>query len=194
MSITLNQTLADKYANSYVDVAYCDDFWLNHYSATKALAWAGLSSAQKTSLLIKACRVIETARFTVFSRVKDWRPLYYDRRTHIVAQLNDNILPVKYFYYQSLQFPRNLDRDIDSGALYIPEPVMLAQCEQTVYSLNFDDTALSNRMQGVVQDQTSVGSIHLFQTYTADGSEFCPQALEYVKPFLLKSSYEVRRG
>jgi len=193
MAVTLNNTLTDAYANSYVDVAYADDYWDNHWNSTKSDQWNALDTTVKERLLIQACRVIETARFTVNVRLRDGYPLYYDRRTHIVAQLNDQILPVKYYFYQRLQFPRNLDRDINSGALYVPEPVMLAQCEQAVYTINFDDTALANRMQGITHDNTSIGNIRVRQEYTGDGSMWSPVALEYVKPYLLKTSYEMRR-
>lgn len=194
MSITLNTTLADKYANSYATAAYCDDFWSNHYNTAKAIQWAALTDGQKTTLLIKSCRVVETARFTLFSNLAQWIPLYYDRRTGIVAQLNTQVDPVRYYYYQALQFPRNLDRDINTGDLFIPEPVLMAQCEQTVYSLNFDDTAVANRMQGIVTDHTYVGNIKLAQAYVGNGSEWSPQALEYIRPLLLKTSSRVRRS
>src|ERR1700675_4761813 len=110
MPLTLDTTLADMYANSYITVAYADDYWSNHYNSTKAAQWLALNTGQKGNLLIQACRTIETARFTENVRLRDGYPLLYDRRTRVVVQLNDQIQPVKYYYYQRLQFPRNLDR------------------------------------------------------------------------------------
>lgn len=189
----LDNTMTDPYANSYVDVAYCDDHWANHWDSIKAGQWQALQEPQKERLLMQACRVIETLRFTESSRLRDNYNLVYDRRSRVVVQLNDQVQPVKYYYYQRLQFPRNLDRDINTGDLYIPEPIMAAQCEQTVYILNFDDSALATRIQGVTQDSTSVDTIRLRQSYLGGGSTLCPMALEYVRPFLLKSSYQNRR-
>lgn len=191
--ITLNNTLTDEFANSYADVAYCTDYWTNHFDQTKAAQWTALAEPQQERLLIQACRVIETARFTESSRLRDNYNLVYDRRTRLVVQLNDQIQPVKYYYYQRLQFPRNIDRNIETGALFVPEPILMAQCEQTVYLLNFDDTSIANRMQGVTNDSTQVDTIRLRQTIVAGGSMFSPLAFEYCRPFFLKSTYQTRR-
>lgn len=194
MALTLNKTLSDEYANSYIDVAYADDYWASHFSSTKAAQWAALSTDQKTNLLIEACRVIETARFTENVRLQNASyPLIYDRRRRVVLQINQDLLPVKFYYLQRLQFPRNLDRDVTTGNTYIPEPLMMAQAEQTVYTLNYDDTAAANRMSGVTQDSITVGNIRLHQTYVADASMWSPMALEYARPFMLKTSHQLRR-
>lgn len=193
MALTLNTTLADPYANSYIDITYCSDYWANHYNQVKAAQWAALTPGQQNNLLIEACRVLETARYTENVRLRDGYPLLYDRRTRVVVQLNDQIQPVKYYFYQRLQFPRNLDRDVTTGTLFVPEPILMAQAEQTVYTLNFDDTALANRAMGVTADYINVGNIRLRQSYVSDGSTFSPTALEYVRPYLLKSSYQARR-
>jgi hypothetical protein len=191
--IVLDNTLSDEFANSYADVSYCDDYWANHFDQTKAAQWSALSETQKERLLIQACRILETARFTESSRMRDNYNLVYDRRSRLVVQLNDQIQPVKYYYYQRLQFPRNIDRDILTGDIFIPEPILMAQCEQSVYILNFDDTSMATRIQGVVNDSTQVDTIRLRQALVAGGSTFSPMALEYVRPFLLKANYQARR-
>ncbi len=194
MALTLNTTLTDPYANSYVDVAYCDDYWAAHYSVTKATQWAGLSTAQKESLLIRACRVIETARFTTQADPRTFPRMEYSRRTRTVITWEDRVTATRYLYTQSLQFPRNLDVDLTDGHLFIPEPIQMAQCEQAVYSLNFDETAISNRLQGISADATYVGSIHLRQTYDQGGSQFAPMALDMCRPFFIRSTGTLGRS
>lgn len=192
-ALTLNNAMADQFSNSYVDIPYCDLYWANHFNTTGAAAWAALSTNQKTSALLQACRIIETARFTSLKQLRAPMPLRYDKHSRLVMTLEDQPLPTKWLWTQRLQFPRNLDHDYVTGALYIPEPIMMAQCEQAVYSLTFDGTAIQNRMQGVVEDITTVGNIHLRQNYVQDGSEFAPRAMEMSRPYMLKSSYNVRR-
>lgn len=194
MALALNTTITDPYANSYVDAAYCDDYWAQHYSATKAAQWAALSSDQKISLLVAACRVIETGRFTAPAALRRPFGLDYSRRTRTVITMTDRITPAKYLYTQRLQFPRNLDVDLTDGHLFVPEPILMAQCEQTVYTLNFDETAVANRIQGVAADATYIGNIHLRQTYVSDGSQFAPMALEMCRPFLMKTSSRMGRS
>jgi len=194
MALTLITTLADQFSNSYVDAAYCDAYWAQHYSAVKASQWAALVDGQKVSLLIAACRVLETARFTCLKTLRKTLPHRYDRHSRLVMTLEDQPMPTKWLWTQRLQFPRNLDHDFNTGALYIPEPVMMAQCEQAVYTLNFDDTAIANRLQGVVEDITNIGNIHLRQNYVQGGSQFSPAALELIRPYLLSTSAEVRRA
>jgi hypothetical protein len=193
MAVTLNSDLAERYSNSYVDVGYCDEYWESHFNTTKADQWANLNTAQKTLLLLKACRVIETARFTASAKASEDYQLYYDRYTGRALFLDREAIPVKYASYQSLQFPRNLDRDPDTGDLYIPEPIMWAQCEQAIYSLNFDETAVANRLQGIGDETVTIGSIRVHQRFAIGGNEWSPSALEYVKPFFMKLSQSVKR-
>ncbi len=195
MALTLNTTLADEFANSYADVAYADAYWEGHYSTVKAAQWAALTSPQKINLLIQSCRIIETLRFTNIERPGDYvsSRLHYDRRSHTVLSLNERSVVTKWNVLQRLQFPRNYDRNTATGALYIPEPVLLAQCEQAVYTMNFDDTAVANRLQGVTEDITTVGNIHLRQNYAVGGTQLSPTALDLVRPYLLATSVQIRR-
>jgi hypothetical protein len=101
--------------------------------------------------------------------------------------------PVKFFYYQRLQFPRNLDVYYQNppvgaklGDLYIPEDIMLAQCEQAGYLIGFDDSQLSSRMQGVSLETVSLGKGQVASTteYSGvSGSSLAPAAVEYLKPY-----------
>ena len=119
MALTINNTLNDPYANSYVDVAYCDAYWLQHYNAVKASQWAALGAPQKISLLVAACRVIETARFTAPAYLRRPLQLDYSRRTRTVITMADRLTPAKWLYTQRLQYPRNLDVDLTDGHLFV---------------------------------------------------------------------------
>jgi hypothetical protein len=195
MAVTVDATIGTKTSNSYCDVAYADAYFLQHYNTVKAAAWAALTTTQKNLALVNACRVIETARFTVIVNWYNYQ-LKYDRNTGLILNLNTDLDPVKLDYFQKLQFPRNLDIDSTTGSAYIPESVQMAQCEQAVYLLTLDETALSNRIQGVVNDTVGVGrgAIHLNQQYASEGSTFAPLAFEYVRPFFLKSGARYRRA
>lgn len=184
---------AGSYSNSYVDVPYADSYWANHYNAVASAQWFALTVSQKAFALIAACRLIETIRFTTATRLRDDYPLLYDRHSGTFIQLNDQLSPIKFYYYQRLQFPRNLDRDILDGTLFIPEPICMAQCEQAVYLLTVDTSAIAARLQGVVEDVTYVGSIHLRQNFVQGGSTFSPVALDMARPYMLTSTHPVRR-
>ncbi len=69
----------------------------------------------------------------------------------------------------------------------------MAQAEQTVFTLNFDDTAYANRITGVTEDSITVGNIRLRQMYTSGASMLAPMAMEYAKPFMLQQSFQLRR-
>jgi hypothetical protein len=195
MALTIDATLGTFTSNSYVDLAYADDYWANHFNATKVAQWLALTDEQKTTLLISGTRVIDTLRFTNRTTRADYS-MRYNRLTGTVIDMSYLWRePVKWYYYQKLQFPRNLDVDPSNGSLYIPEPIKMAQCEQAMYLLNFDDTAMANRMQGVVLDTMSVGrgQIDITQEYASTGSAFAPMALEFVRPFLVKNA-KAKRG
>lgn len=194
MPIALDNTLATATANSYVDVTFADDYWANHWSAVKAAQWAALTTQQKTALLIQSCAVLEQIRFTVPVRLLDSYPLLYDRRSHTVLQISSVVPPVKWYYYQRLQFPRNIDRDVVSGVLFIPQEVQEAQCEQSVYMLNFDDSVLSNQLQGIEVDIASVGGIHVRQNYSGKGNMVSPMAVEFLKKFMIRTNAVTRRA
>jgi len=185
--MTIDSTLAGEFSNSYVDVAFADDYFTNHYDSTKAASWAALSSGAKATLLIQACSVIETARFTVPVALPQYA-MRYDSVTGLVKSLNLNRQPVKYDYYQALQFPRNLDVKTTDGSLYIPTAIKTAQCEQAIYLKNLDDSAMANRIQGITMDKVSIGSgqIDATQEYAITGSTFSPLALELVRQFLVR--------
>lgn len=194
MSLVLDTTISGTQSNSYCDITFADDYWANHWSTSKTSAWQALSTIQKTQLLIQATRVIETARFTNFVAISEYN-LHYDRLTQQVLDITMSRDPVRYYYYQKLQFPRNVDFDPILQQLYVQPSVQMAECEQAVYLLSFDETAMSNRMQGIVSDTIEIGKnqIHLSQEYVQEGSMFSPMALELVRPFFVRST-KMRRA
>lgn len=193
MSLTLDNTISGTHSNSYCDLTYADNYWSGHYSASKVQAWTALTAPQKTQVLIAATRIVETARFTNFIPLSEYN-LHYDRLTNQILDITLTRNPAKYYYYQALQFPRNVDFDPVSQVLVIKEPILMAQCEQAVYLLAFDDTALANRIQGIVNDTVEVGKnqIHLTQQYVGEGSMFSPIAREMLRPFFVRTVRQMR--
>lgn len=194
MSLTLTPTLSSTSANSYVTLAFADAYWQDHYQAVKAAQWEALSDSQKTSALIQACRCLETLRFVARATKDADYELHFLRNPGVVVQTNRDVIPLRAAYNQALQFPRNIDRTDESGEYFIPESIKLAQCEQAVYLLGVDDSALATRLQGVVSESMSVGSIKVSQQFEGVGTLIGPMALEYVRPFLLTMSSTMRRG
>lgn len=194
MAYTLTSTLSNEFSNSYVDLAYADNYWANHYSTVKSDSWSALGDDPKTLLLILACRTIESMRFTYTNPLQTDYQLVYDQRLGVVLDLEIDPDPMKFAYNQALQFPRNLDRNTTTGMAFIPEGIQMAQCEQAVYTLNFDESVIANRLQGITRDQVTVGNISLRQAYDRVGTSVAPAALEMVRPFLVRDSRKMRRG
>jgi hypothetical protein len=192
--LTLNATLADEKANTYVDLTYANDYWTQHIDSVSAAQWAAYSDAQQTLLLIQACRVIETLHFTEpVDPLADFH-LVYDSRNQQIRSVKTNYgRPQKYNYYQHLQFPRTLDVYSD-GSLYIPEEIKMAQCEQAIYTANFDPSILATRLQGVTHDVINVGGVSLSQKIDANGSMVSPLALQFCKPYFIKSNMRLQRA
>lgn len=196
MALTIDTTLGGKSSNSYVDVAYCDDYWNDHYSSTKAALWSALTIPRKTTLLINACKVLNTLRCTIphpHSSSYESQTEYSPSQGKVISW-NVNRQPVKYYWYQALQFPRNLDTDVDTGALFIPESIKIAQCEQAIYLLSLDETVLANALQGIESDSLGVGPVRVSQTLVGRGSAVSPVAVECMREFLIRSSGKLRRA
>jgi hypothetical protein len=196
MAVALDTTLSGEESNSYVEVEYADEYWASHFSSVKAALWSALTTAKKEMVLVQACRVIETVRFCEPSRYdRRNRPDYhYDRRTGMVFQFDEESRPERAYYYQALQFPRNIDRDSQSGVYYIPEPILMAQCEQAVYLLSLDDSVLANSMQGVQSESIAAGSVRVSQQIAPGGSMLSPTAYEFLKPFVRRTSSVLQRA
>lgn len=197
MPLTLDNTLSGDKANSYVDVAYADSYWSGHYTLASQTAWTALTTNQKTSALIAATRVLETVKFTERKvNYFDYK-YFYDRIAGVARPVYDEpTIPVKYDWYQALQFPRNLDVDKTTGASYIIEPVKMAQCEQALYMTTVDSTALVNTMQGLISDSIKVGNISIRQKFSESkvGTLLSPNALQILSPYMIRSGAVLRRS
>ena len=196
MAYVLNSTLSDEFANSYTDLSYADFFWENHYLSTKSDAWAALTDEQKTSALLTACRSLEQIRFTeprnfrLEYKAREW----YDRRTGLAQSYELDKQFRKYLYYQALQFPRQVDVNSTTGATYIPEAILMAQCEQALYEVTFDDSIIASQLQGLGREGVTLGTLKTSQTFTGLGVNIAPSALSYIRPFIIKLSTKVGRA
>jgi hypothetical protein len=97
-------------------------------------------------------------------------------------------------YYQKLQFPRNKDVDELTSEFFIPEEIKMAQCEQAIYMLDFDEDTMVSFLSGAASDVITVGQISLRKEINKKGSFISPVALEFLKPYLLKGSSRIRRS
>jgi hypothetical protein len=194
MAITLVDILSGEDSNSYADVTFADEYWASHFSTTKADVWNGLTSAQKESALIQACRVIEKAKFTIRNPRLDSNSLVLERGETVRLLDRRNDLPCRAVYYQALQFPRNVDVDYDTGLYYIPEPIKMAQCEQAVYLVTFDESIFASRLQGVQTDSLNMGGLSISQRFSGKPTSFAPMAVEFIGPYLLTAASRIARG
>ncbi len=71
---------------------------------------------------------------------------------------------------------------------------MMAQCEQALYELTFDDSIIANRLQGLSRESVTLGTLKTSQTMTGLGSNIGPAALSFVRPFIIKMSTKVGRA
>lgn len=186
----LDSGLSLETSNSYCNITYAATYWAEHYDSIKAAQWAALTNTQQQRLLIKACQVIEGLRFTIPITLPEYA-IHYDRHTGKVLDLSLTRQPVKFFYYQRLQFPRNLDVYYftpPTGETYMRQELKDAQCEQAIYLLNFDESALANRIMGLTLEKISVGkgAVATTQEYGAAGSSLSPTAYEFVRPLVVK--------
>lgn len=195
MSLTLTSTLSGEFSNSYVTLDYADDYWADHYDSTKVSAWAALTDEAKTTLLILACRTIEKYKFTNKAEPYYAATLHEDDIRHALVAFNDRTWEVfKYALTQKLQFPRSIDIAID-GTTYIPEEVMVAQCEQALYLQSYDMTAITKSLSGISAETVGLGRGAIYkQTKYADVSGggisamtmLAPIPVELLGPLMLR--------
>lgn len=191
MARILISDISSEIANSYVDLDYADAFWLDDYRPLLRDQWTALTPGQKSGLLIDACRVIESIRFTLPVVGSDYT-LTFNRRAGNFIFANAARLPYRAEQSQSLQFPRNLDiYDTNPpspdllGKYYVPTQVKDAQCEQAMHLFNFDESIIGSRLQGLVQDSAGIGDIKTSQLYGGLFTMLAPKALENLKSFFI---------
>lgn len=190
MASIIDTTIMGELANSYIDQNYADTYFDRHFNTLKSTTWSNLSDDQKQQVLVQACWDLEQFKYTETTTVEHsvvQGSLKWDsRQGRFTAYVTPSKAPVPYSVYQQLQFPRNRDTRAD-GTIFIPERMKFAQCEQAIYLVTFDETALSNRIQGLNLDRVVIGEIGLTQEYSFQGSSLAPLALEFIKPYLYRS-------
>lgn len=187
--LTLDNTQSGESANSYVDVAYADDYFSAHLSSTKQTLWAGLTDDQKTNALIQGCYMVEQLKFTIPTNTFPFDArLQYDNLRHTYYYSVPQVpgVAIKYTALQALQFPRNID--MKSTGVFIPEKVMMAQCEQAIYLCAFDDSTLATSLQGVTSDVVQVSGLTVSQKITPGGTAMSPIAMQFLNPYLLRTT------
>jgi len=195
MPIVINTTISGPDANSYVTESYATDYWANHYNTAKIASWAALTSGQKIALLLAACRVIESIRFVDSSKNYSAYKYFFDRNTGTARPIYPgDSPPVRYDFYQRLQFPRNLDVTA-AGATYIPDDVKVAQCEQALSLYTIDTSTIVNSMQGLTAESVRIGNISISQKFSSGtlGTVLSIDALQSLNPYILRTN-RVRRG
>lgn len=193
-AIVINDTMSDEYANSYCDQVYADSYWAQHWDTVSAAQWAALPDNTKAGLLVQACRLVETLRFTEPVDPLSEYHLVYDSRSQQIRSLKTNFgRPEKFLFQQKLQFPRTIEVDMQ-GVVFIPEEIKFAQCEQTIYIINFDQTILANRLQGISHDALNVGGVSISQKLEARGTMLSPVAYNFCKPYLLRRTMRIQRA
>lgn len=170
MAITLDATLEGEFSNSYVTVAEADSYFENHYNSTFVTTWDGLETGQKEMLLILATSIIEQFKFTLVMERADYE-LHYSRVTGLVTFYPKDQDPIKFNYFQALQFPRSIDIDSETGDTYIPQPIKLATFEQAISVKNFDSASLTTILGGIKSEDIEIaGQIKYAVTYQDSGS------------------------
>lgn len=138
--MSLHLSIATSTADCYISVATADDYFEKRELST---SWDNISinstgtlgtTERKERLLKQATREIDQAFNFVGSK-------YY---TYPKGDTN----------YQSLQFPRNSDYDVD-GNLYIPDEVQYATCEQALWIMERGGKKTTN--EGTVIERQLIG-------------------------------------
>jgi len=194
MALTVDTTISGEFANSFVNVAYADDYFDNHYDTTKQTTWGDLDDGPKNALLVQAASIINSLRFTYPSLREDYE-LEYDSYSKKVISLTSDIRPLKRSYLQNLQFPRNIDVHSQTGVAYIPEDIKIAQCEQAIALKGYSSTSITKVLGGIKREMVEIGGqITQDITYADSGTmtnvgvaTVDPLALQYVSKYLLRS-------
>lgn len=185
--MALDNTIGGSASNTYVTQVEADDFFANHYSTAKSTLWASLNAAQKESVLKRGCQVLDSLRVLDTEIGSGALPIAlvqrdtYDLTLHRLA------------VGQKLNFPRNIDLVPNSIDGLIPQEVKDAQCEQAIYLLAFDDSAMSTRLQGISDQSVAAGNVRIHTTIKEGGTFMAPLVIELMRPFL-RPTKKIRRA
>jgi hypothetical protein len=192
--LTLNATIADERANSYVTAADFTAYWTNHFDLTTSATMLALTTPQIEMLLVRAARTIDSIHFTEpVDPLADYHLVYDSRQQQIRSVKTNYGRPQKYNYFQFMQFPRTLDVYQD-GTLYIPYPIQAAQCEQAAYLFSFDPSIIENSLQGLASEAINVSGVALSQKYRAKGSIISAYAYDLCKPYIINQHMRLQRA
>lgn len=175
--MALDVTVGGPNSDSYIDVANADTYFANHWSVAKASAWAALNTSQKEAVLRRACKLLDSMR------VLDTELGYGVLPPQFVERYRYDLTIHRQMANQALNFPRNIDCDIN-GTPFIPSAVPDAQCEQAVYLLAFDDSAIAARLTGISEETLSAGPVRTHTVYKPFGNSFAPAAVDLMRPYL----------
>jgi len=193
MAVLIDDTISGEYSNSYIDIAYADEYFEDHFDDTKADTWSALSDGQKQTLLVQATMILEQFKFTYITERRELT-LHYDPQTGTVHDFLHVQYPVRYTWNQALQFPRNLDVDSATGETYIPEPVKIAQLEQAVSLKNFNVGSTTKILAGIKSESVELPGPIKKATEYQDGAtvtafitsaSVSPLALQYLTPYMV---------
>lgn len=177
--MALVTTVGGSTSDSYVSVSEANNYFNNHYITAKKTSWATLTQPQKESALKRACQQIETLRVLDDDFTTGSLPVA------LVIDAGYDLTIHRAVTNQRLQFPRNLDLDT-AGDPFIPQEVKDSQCEQAVYLLSFDDTALITTTQGILEEAVTAGAVKSYTRYRdgASVSYLAPMVIELMRQFL----------
>jgi hypothetical protein len=182
-------TVGGETSDSYVSVAEADTYFANHYSTAKQTVWEGLSSAQKESVLRRACQQLETLRVLDDELATGRLPVAF-----VVDLFQYDLTIHRAEIAQRLQFPRNLDIT-STNTVFIPQEVKDSQCEQAVHLLSLDDSNLLTLSQGIIEDAVTAGAVRTYTKYSEGRipTYLSPMVIELMRPFL-RITGRVRRA
>lgn len=162
----------------YCTVEEADKYFSSIFSANK---WAELEETDKEKLLIEATRKLNKLKFAGFPVAVNqplafpryFKPNFLSKRTYTSEA---NAVSV---YGKSLIF------------IEMPEEMIAACCEQAVYIAEYsgifsDSVHIKNRLLGITSINIGNGSV----SYNSGSVmlEVCPEAMQYVEKYLIKTA------
>jgi len=186
--MALTTDIAGEFSDSYVTIAEANQYFASHWSTAKESAWSSLSVAQRERVLKFAANIIDTLRIHDVDYGSG--PLPPALRADGALSYSVHRLDM----VQRLGFPRNVDVD-STGTAYIPTEVKDAQCEQAVFLLTADETAMSNYLSGIAEEAVSAGPVRVYTRYAdgASASMIAPMTMELLRPFV-RPTRRMKRG
>lgn len=187
-----DSTIAGPTANSYAPVAEADTYFASHWDTAKANTWVALQQAQKERLLMSGTSRLETLRVLDQEIGGSIMPLPTALWPD-VSFFNGQIM--RYDAEQALQFPRNIDVKLTSGAYtpFIPEPVKEALFEQAIYLMAINEDVLAAQALGLEKQSAQAGTVNTYESYTGRGTTLAPMAVDLMRQYI-RTTRRLNRG